>query len=83
MYTPGRTNTSKPLINTKALRYNPAGPGDYNIPSSFGELPPVRNTSIDPRSTIWKQKESNVLKKNPSFSMAARINNNQVIKSHM
>ena len=44
-YTPGRTNQSKPLINTKAMRYNPAGPGDYNIPSAFGELPPVTGHS--------------------------------------
>ena len=80
--TPGRRNVSRPLINTKALRYNPAGPGDYNIPSSFGELPPVRShNSVDPRGKALR--ESNVLKKNPSFSMAARIENNRVLKSHM
>ena len=80
MYTPARKNTSKPLINTKALRYNPSGPGDYNIPSSFGQLPPVRGQSGE---HVLNRKESNVLKKNPSFSMGARIENNRVFKSHM
>ena len=41
-YTPQRLNKSKPLINTRAMRYNPAGPGDYNLPSVFGELPDVK-----------------------------------------
>jgi len=25
------------LINTRSIRYNPTGPGDYNLPSLFGE----------------------------------------------
>ena len=41
-YTPQRLNKSKPLINTRAMRYNPAGPGDYNLPSVFGEPPNLK-----------------------------------------
>ena len=80
--TPKRTNLSKPLINTKALRYNPAGPGDYNIPSGFGELPPVK-AAKQTKSAFYSDRHSVVLKKNPSFSIQHRLNNNQVIKSNL
>lgn len=43
----------------------------------------MRGHSGDPGSSVYGRKESNVLKKNPSFSMAARIENNRVIRSHM
>ena len=83
MYTPQRTKNSKPLVNTKALRYNPAGPGDYNLPSVFGDLPPVK-VPLETRNSFYKnRKESNIMKKNPSFSIGGRIENNQIIKSHM
>jgi len=32
------------LIDTSTIHYNPTGPGDYTLPSSFGELPPPRST---------------------------------------
>ena len=68
-HTPKRTNLSKPLINTKALRYNPAGPGDYNIPSGFGELPPVKAAKQTKSAFYSDRNQSLVLKKNPSFSI--------------
>ena len=34
------------LIDMGTIHYNPTGPGDYNVPSSFGELPPPRKKSI-------------------------------------
>ena len=74
--TPQRTNKSKPLINTRALRYNPAGPGDYNLPSAFGELPPVK-APHETRSSFYKnRKQSVAVKANPSFSIGGRIDNN-------
>ena len=30
------------LFNTPKVAYNPTGPGDYNLPSSFADLPPPR-----------------------------------------
>ena len=74
--TPKRTNISKPLVNTNALRYNPSGPGDYNIPSVFGELPPVKAPNQTKSSFYHSRKDSNVLKKNPSFSIQHRLHNN-------
>ena len=65
------------------MRYNPAGPGDYNLPSAFGELPPVK-APHETRSSFYKNRKHSVaVKANPSFSIGGRINNNQVIKSHM
>ena len=43
----------------------------------------MRGGSVDPRSKGFKNQESNILKKNPSFSMAARIENNRVLREHM
>ena len=82
--TPQRTNMSKPLINTKAMRYNPAGPGDYNIPSQFGEFPPVKAATRSKNLSFQRTKEgSQALKKNPSFSIQRRLHNNQVIPANL
>ena len=79
-----RTNLSKPLINTRALRYNPAGPGDYNIPSQFGEFPPVKAATRSKNLSFHRSKEgSQAHKKNPSFSIQRRFYNNQVIPANM
>ena len=50
------------LIDVNTIHYNPTGPGDYTLPSAFGELPP-------PRLNKKGHRFNNVMKKPPSYSI--------------
>ena len=65
------------LIDTSTIHYNPAGPGDYNLPSSFGELP-------KPRSKAPKtNRAGSVIKTKPSFSLGNRIEDTRVFTNNL
>ena len=63
-------------MDTNTIHYNPTGPGDYTLPSSFGELPPPRAAE---KSTLAK----NVVKKPPAYSIGVPINNNRIYLNNM
>ena len=43
----------KPLIDTETIHYNPTGPGDYTLPSTFGNLPkPTKKNKRNQRATM-------------------------------
>ena len=79
------------MINTSTIHYNPTGPGDYELPSTFGKLPPpkksrARNLSMrnDPTASIYMQKNNKQLvKNNPSFSIGHKIEDTRVYKNYM
>ena len=64
------------LIDTHTIHYNPTGPGDYNLPSSFGELPP-------PRTSEKAVLAAHVVKKKPAYSIGVPINNNRIYLNNM
>jgi len=64
------------LIDTSTIHYNPTGPGDYTLPSTFGELPP-------PRKSEKAIRFENVVKKNPSHSIGVPINNSRIYLNNM
>ena len=64
------------LIDTHTIHYNPTGPGDYNLPSSFGELPPPRASE---KATLAK----NVVKNTKSYSIGFPINNNRIYVNNL
>ena len=67
----------KALIDINTIHYNPTGPGDYNLPSSFGVLPPPRKKSLAP---IGDQK---VLATKPRFSLGGRIEDKRVFENNL
>ena len=70
-------NKIRKLIDTKSIHYNPTGPGDYNLPSSFGELPP-------PRQRDGKAKVSNqAVKKIPAFTIGLPIDDKRVFENNL
>ena len=83
-----RTSVNKsPLIDTESIHYNPTGPGDYEIPSAFGNLPkPRKQMRNRHRSTMnsLKAKDNKVLvKENPKFTIGQRIENSRVFANNM
>ena len=66
----------KNLMDTNNIHYNPTGPGDYTLPSSFGELPPPRASE---KATLAK----NVVKKPPAYSIGVPINNNRIYQNNL
>ena len=65
------------LLDTETIHYNPTGPGDYNLPSSFGQLPPPRKKS---QATLGDQ---SVLATKPRFSIGGRINDGRVFENNL
>ena len=66
----------KNIMDTNTIHYNPTGPGDYTLPSSFGELPPPRTSEKAILST-------NVVKKPPAYSIGVPINNNRIYLNNL
>lgn len=69
-------NKVRNLIDTSSIHYNPTGPGDYTIPSVFGELPP-------PRQSEKAIRFEHALKKPPSYSIGARFNDKRVYVNNL
>ena len=55
---------------------NPTGPGDYSLPSSFGELPP-------PRVSDKAKRFEMVVKKPPSYSIGVPINDTRIYTNNL
>ena len=64
------------LIDTHTIHYNPTGPGDYTLPSSFGELPP-------PRASEKAIVHRNVVKNTKSYSIGMPINDGRIYVNNM
>ena len=64
------------LIDTSTIHYNPTGPGDYNLPSSFGELPPPR---VKDKAA---SRADHVLVTKPSFSIGVPIDEARMYTSN-
>ena len=72
------------MINTNTIHYNPTGPGDYEIPSIFGKLPPPRkNRNLAQFNSTFQGSDKILVKNNPSFSIGHRIENSRVYKNNM
>ena len=71
------------LVDTSTIHYNPTGPGDYNLPSSFGNLPPPRQKKkLSPLAGDGSG-EKVFFHSKPSFSMGQKINDNRVFKNNL
>ena len=64
------------LMDTNNIHYNPTGPGDYTLPSSFGELPP-------PRTSEKAAMALNVVKKPRAYPIGVPINNNRIYLNNL
>ena len=64
------------LIDLNEFHYNPTGPGDYNLPSSFGELPPPRANEVGKRL-------EQIVKKPPAYSIGVPIKDTRILSNDM
>ena len=64
------------LIDISSIHYNPTGPGDYTLPSTFGELPPPRHRE---KAVL----AGNVVRKPPSYTIGVPINDPRVYRNNL
>ena len=76
---------NNPQIRTDTIHYNPTGPGDYEVPSVFGKLPAPRKRKRNASGFTgsYQGNDKQLVKNNPSFSIAHRIENSRVFKNNM
>ena len=63
------------MVDKNSIRYNPTGPGDYNLPSIFGVAAIYTANGSKPKLKMGaKLPDKAVQKSHPAFSMAQRLN---------